>query len=419
MWKVGKTLQKVATIMQSIIWDPVNLGVAKSHIKSEILLTRPTKARLIQAYFNEATSYCLADEYRWLGKAVYSALSIPANFGGMDTLVMAASGLSHTEIGAHFSEWFAEPGWVAYESDGSNWDASMQEAHLARKCDVYDWLDSELAAHARGFIKFRGYAFKTNKGDIWHANAVKYKGRATVKSGSQDTTTGNIIIRWEQALNTLLMLDCRPYKVRGMVQGDDLLVLLWFRREMEIPRLRADLERLEALSGVHAKCGLFRDPCQTTFLSSTFVPSGAGFVFVPLPGRTFAKLFWTVQPVTKRHLDSYRGQVAEPFLRVYCGWPLMEAFLRAHIRPARPGQKPWKMHQMKDFEVTREADWAAFVSRRYGLALDCCEATMHELHAYDPTRAVILDDCFVREMIRIDLAAIEDRYTGVIGLANL
>lgn len=409
-WRAGKPLAKLRLIDRSFVFDPVVLNLIKAHIKGEVLLTCPSKARLIQAYWNEVSSYLFADQYRALGKAVYATLASRRDIFGMDVLLQAASGLSHAEIGVLFSEWFQDPGFVIYESDGANWDASMQTCHVLRRVAIYGWLDSDLAGHAKGSLRFRGYAHKTNVDDIWRSAAVTYRGVATVKSGAQDTTTGNIIIRWEQILNALLALPTTPYKVRGMVQGDDVLLLLWFRKPVEPVRLATELIAREALSGIQAKAAVFRDPCCATFLSCTFVPCAAGYTFVPLPGRTFAKLFWTVKQVGRCHLDSYRGQVAEAFLKVYAGWPLMEAFLRAHIREARAGQKPWRMHEVKDFQVSVGCDWFEFLHRRYGLVLDHEAATMQKLADYDPREAVIIDDCFVRHMIQNDLAAVDGRY---------
>lgn len=412
-WRRGKPQTKLREIDRSLLWDTIQAWVAKAHIKQEVLIMYPSKARMIQAYCNDATSYCLAHKYRWLAKAVKQVTATQRVLHGMDTLILSASGLNHPEIGAKFSEWMADPGFLLVESDGRNWDASMQEAHLNRKVEVYKWLDDELGEHAAAFIRFKGRVYLGEKYQMYDKGYVVYAGVGTVKSGAQDTTTGNVLIRWEQYINALLQLPVRPTKVRGMILGDDILLLVW---GISADGLSAALRAAEARMGVDAKVGVLKDPCQCVFLSATFVPCGPEYKFVPLPGRIFAKLFWTVIKVPEKRLDSYRGQVAEPFLKAYRGWYLMETFLRAHVRPARPGQKKWVLHGTRNMTAEkpltddRVGDWGDFLERRYGLVITHLDSTLQQLRDYDPTRALILNDPFIREMISNDCCDVTERH---------
>lgn len=54
-WRKGKSLRKQQQIEESIRYDHLRLHKIKAHVKTEVLLNKPKKARLIQAFVSLLT----------------------------------------------------------------------------------------------------------------------------------------------------------------------------------------------------------------------------------------------------------------------------------------------------------------------------------------------------------------------------
>jgi hypothetical protein len=319
-WRRGKPGHKLRLIDQSAREDPPDFRIT-AHVKPEISLKRPTKARLIQGYHNLGISYRDADRYKALHHALMGLFGLPSHADNLLFTAFPALGRTPDELAAVMDSWQGRG--LFYESDGSNWDANIQPVHMRRKLAFYSDLDPELARHAAPWCgDCRGSALAGFNPD---KVKVDYTVRATVKSGAQDTSTGNTYLRLE-----LFYLACHraglPW-AEVMAMGDDLLALVPHGTS------RDSLIAAERSTGVNAKAAMFDDPACTSFLSATFAPTYSGrHAFLPLPGRLLTKLFWTHKGVTPKLRGAYCKAVAAPFLPLFQGNQFLRTWLLWHTR---------------------------------------------------------------------------------------
>lgn len=395
VWRHGKTAGQLFQIDRSLMLDLDHFGIS-AHVKREVCLKRPTKARMIQAHRNPATAYREADRYKALSYALIGVQGTTVQVGGCRVTAYPAIGMLPMEIADVVHGWAGRG--LLYESDGSNWDANVQAAHMEFKMSVYSRLDPVLAAHARRWVgNFHGLARSAD------GTPVRYKGRDTVKSGAQDTSSGNTLLRIDLFVRACQVAGLPWVEVLAM--GDDLLALIPEGFSVE------QLIAAEATVGVVAKAAIFSDPCCATFLSATFAPSVAGYNFIPCPGRLLAKLFWTVHPILPKHRDAYRTAVAEPFLRVFRGNDFMETWLRHHIHPQAKGRKacPKEYLHKKALSLwagetgTSPVDWHAFWARRYSDTLPPRQE-VEQVKSLDVNKVWILGEMTIHDVVVNDIA---------------
>jgi hypothetical protein len=153
-WRVGKRLVKLQAIDHSKLYHSLAQDRAKSFIKREVLAKMPTKARLIQGNYNEATAYEHPDEYAAISSALKEPLQL--NLGGVSFTLQYAGGLTHDELSDLFTDWWAQagPGAVLDERDGKNWDATMQRPLLLAEIAFYEALG--LLSASSALLRSRG-----------------------------------------------------------------------------------------------------------------------------------------------------------------------------------------------------------------------------------------------------------------------
>ncbi len=356
-WRHNKSLARQRQIQDSIDWDEPQPHKALAHIKTAIELKRPEKGRVIQAFHNPADNYSLADSYRAFTEALVAYTDQPRHYLGMYVHARSACGLNHAQMTEQINAWLAELSLASFSiflDDVSNMDGSIQPCHLELQAQLYDALDPAMAADLRRSIRYKGMV-RTRQG------LVVYSANGTVRSGAQDTSSGQTTRRLDIFVRVCRSLGVR--QVRAFVFGDDILAFL-----VGGPSNPAEFDAQHTLYGLKCRACYVPDLCQADFLACTFVPTVDGaYAMVPKPGRLLAKLFWTWRTIPPRRLASYLHQVAEAFLPRYAGCEFLEQWLRWHMRA--PVDKLWDHAPpfLQPPTHTSPMLWPEFFARRYGL----------------------------------------------------
>lgn len=394
-WRLKWTASKLAAIDKSRAKDPYRPSKVKLTVKREVLHARPTKARGIMAYVNLRTQA----EFGWAHACWQKALC--AVVGGDDVRgwevwpgirIAVASGWSAQRLGDWAGADRVGYGWV-YERDGKNWDATMSLPLLEFKRQAMACADPALAASVEAGERVRGTHYGP---DI----KLRYRACGTVKSGHNDTTSGNSYI------NAMVCADaCRRAGARAdiLVVGDDLVAFV---------DRRFALEQLESEYGIQPEARWFRDITQASFISACWVEDGGVYVFTPLPGRLLSRLWWTVSPPGRRHERAYRHGVAVGLLSTYAANPLLRAFLE----PALEGGS-WS-DDMYDERVRKrpggrvaDIDWRGALARRYGVSVGEIDRWCALLRSLGPQPRVC-DRGPLERLFEVDLADIGVRQVG-------
>lgn len=399
-WRKGKTLIKQGQIEDSVAHDPLAIHWVKSHIKTETVAKRPTKARVIQAFLHLRDNYEFADEYRAFTEAFTEFTSIPRVYFGTRVHLRSACGLAHNQIAAQITEWVAQhPRARMFMDDVSNMDGSVQAAHLEPHYDLYEQIDANLAWHARKSFRFKGLMVSRDQ-----ESTIVYSGTATVKSGAQDTSSGQTTRRADSFVRCLYGTGVTA--IVGFVFGDDLWVLL----EGSVPH-PDEMYRLQSLCGWKTKGCYVNSIEETDFLACAFVPDVVGgYAMVPQPGRLLAKLFWTHRRIPPRRLTSYRKQVAEAFLPRYRGFRFMEAWLAHHMKGVVDLRCRLDFEHKIQPAHPHPLDWRTFLFRRYGLGLPP-EVEVKALHRMPEGQTALVYSEWVNAVMMHDLADPAERFT--------
>lgn len=304
---VPRWLGKWSTAKQRVIRESVRLqepvpASVKPFVKREVNHKMPTKARLIQGYLTPATQARYGPELYAFQKALGYLVDFEL-FPGI--FVTVGSG----RTAAFLAAWpgncpFDCPVW--YERDGKNWDATMSQHHheaklsLMRECDpgMADFIDSCFRVKA------------TYRNSKTRAVAFRYKLEGTVKSGHNDTTSGNTMVNLLVVANAMRDL---KYRGRCIATGDDLLVQLdpfSVGGSGLADHACSTLMQREGLYGIKPEARCFLDLEDATFVSGRWVRDGTTHRFLPLMGRLAARLWWTVKLPSPRKLPAYRHGVA-------------------------------------------------------------------------------------------------------------
>jgi hypothetical protein len=275
-------------------------------------------------------------------------------------------------------------------------DGSVQRAHLEAQYELYDHLSSRMAAHARaterfyGVVKHGGYA------------TLYYTGRYTVKSGAQDTSSGQTTRRLDLLVRCFVHFGVS--ELRGFVFGDDVWLLV---TGGDLPSVEA--VRLEQCRAGWKTKGVYVANVESSeFLASVFVPDVAGgYAMVPKPGRLLAKLFWTVRNVPPRRRASYIKQVAESFLDRYTGFHFMECWLGWHMSGIQhKHDQQFTMPLTNKPVVPRHPHalaWQEFLHLRYGVGFPP-RSSFDKIIGCNKHSVHILHDPWVEELMRYDLS---------------
>jgi hypothetical protein len=377
----------------SRLWHDVLPQKVKAMVKREINHTRPSKARLIQYYCNDATQSEFGPEFYALQKVMCRVFSRCALAGGVD--VTFASGMTANELSGWMASVVADGAVCFYERDGKNWDSSMQEMHAEFRIGLYEVFDSTLADFARACRNVTGFA-------AFPGGVLRYRTRDTVKSGHNDTTLGNSIVNAAIAYASLRVLGKRA---SILVAGDDLLVAAYDQIECE------KMVAVERDFGITPEARVFADPEQVTFISGMWLHDGEQFCFLPLIGRLFARLWWTTRPPPARKLAAYLRGVSRGLAPTCQMLPLVRTLLSKFDTEGEASRSDKGYTFRGSWYVIHDGIYDALF-RRYGVSradVERCERWLRELSAQP---MLIVHDVLTR-ISEVDLADIADRGASV------
>jgi len=283
-WLARWPLAKRALIAKSLLIDHPAPGRVKPFVKREVSHKPPTKARLIQGYPNLATQVVVAREMYAFQKAL-AILDDYEVYPGIR--ISMGSGRSATWL----SGWPTRSMWdrsVFYERDGKNWDATMSMSHHQAKIELMRACSSRMVNFVNLCRIVKGTVHPDRRGGL----SFRYRLDGTVKSGHNDTTSGNSIINLLVAASAArsLGLSCRI-----LATGDDLIMEVRRDPGLVLATLCARLMSAERAYGIVPEARLFSSIHDVTFVSGRWLAHGAEYRFVPLAGRLLARLWWTVK----------------------------------------------------------------------------------------------------------------------------
>lgn len=287
-------------------------GLVKSFIKREVML-KLTKARLIQGYFNLWTQARCAPEFVGFQKALAVTLSVDTPYEIYPGVFLSmASGANNAAIGRWMDEAVRSHSDCHFiECDGKSWDATMQRDHHKVKSDLMAKCDPQLAHFVDSCFKVVGTVF----GD---GEKFRYTLDGTVKSGHNDTTSGNTLING--LIHAQACCDM-GLKASIIVAGDDMLAVVQGKPS-------AELYAAEVASyGVNPELRVFNDVSDVSFISGCWLYDRVKHVFCPQLGRLLARLWWTTSPPHGKQLLNYRYSVAVGLYATCAELPMYREFL--------------------------------------------------------------------------------------------
>lgn len=142
--------------------------------------------------------------------------------------------------------------------------------------------------------------------------------------------------------------------------GDDLLMVLTSDTS------HSDLAGIEASYGIDPEYVSPATLEESSFISCSWVLSQGKYVFYPLIGRMLAKLWWTVNPPSKRGVQNYRNGIAHGILSTYAGFPIIDGFLRPAMMSVA-SDDPSGPHRIRGKVDIDTESVAHGLSVRYGL----------------------------------------------------
>lgn len=361
-WFSKWTPAKQKAILRSEHEDALVRGRVNATIKRESGHKFPTKPRLIQAYPNLRSQCEFAPEHSVFQKALFAVTAgCPARAGYEifpGIYVAGTSGWTARQLSAWAD---THRGRLLYERDGERWDSTMQRAHHELKWRVMHACDPKLARSVRADYCVKG-VFRGRGG------AVKYVSNGAVKSGHNDTTSGNTLINLVIAANAL-----RDVGVRGSIIaiGDDLLAAV----EHDVPL--EDIAARESAYGIIPTFERRRGFHDATYASGTWLDDGERHLYVPLLGRLMARQWWAIDPCGPRGYARRRHGIACGMLALVSGIPLYDEFYRPHV-DAR-----WRIEYGHSYRPGGPADVDNFDAYgAFALRYNCTEHEIRELQQY-------------------------------------
>lgn len=387
-WPAGKR----RSIMKSVINDQVDEGRMTSSIKAEVSHNLPTKARLICPYLNLATQAFVAPLHAAFQKVCAFVLDEYELYPGIRCTF--ASGKNPLWYAKWMERMMLSRKWW-YERDGKAWDATMSLVHLGLVATYLRSINTDLHDSVRRSWKTKVYG--RTGGD-----PLVYILNGTQKSGCNDTTTSNTLINLHIVAQTMHTLGLTG---DVLACGDDMLAAIDSDYDFDA------FVKMEASLGIKPEARKFDRPHDVSFISACWLISGSRAKFVPLPGRVFSRLWWTVMRLVPKQVEAYRRSVAIGLMQGLSDVACVRQFLIPHVSEGQTvGLGYWDFvspyHRTFSFEETVDA-----LSARYAitparvLELDQFLSTM-------PTTPCMVQHPTMDVMIDHDLASVEDRPVG-------
>lgn len=309
-WPLSKRL----AISRSLLEEACRPDRVKSFVKREVNHDDPSRPRLIQGYANLATQERFGREFTVFQKSLVEVCQFYEVYPGI-TITMA-SGLNSLQIAEWMSVSMAScrsrP--VFLECDGSNWDATMSLMHHLTKLFYLEVCSPELADFVDDCFRVIG-SVSTRSG------LFRYRLVGTVKSGHNDTTSGNSLINMLICAESLHVLGKRGHII---VAGDDSLIVV--DGHIDVGCYVDTVTRF----GIVPKARVFLEVRDVTFISGCWIRQPFGYLFVPQLGRLLARLWWTVQPPSNSNFENYRHSVVCGLRPLVGSLPIYREFLAIH-----------------------------------------------------------------------------------------
>lgn len=296
-WWGKWTETKRKLFLRSMAYDAIRPDQIKAFVKFEGGHKLPTKARLIQGYSQLTTQELRAREFTTFQKALGSVMSIEGFELEPGILVTFASGYNGRDLGRWLTE--AERAYTNphyYERDGKNWDSTMQDTHHRCKLEHMRACSSDLADFADKCYKVNGFWLGKN-------TCMRYVLDGTVKSGHNDTSSGNSLIN--AVLTAAALRDC-GLRGRVIVAGDDMLAVVDGDFDA------GALANAERSYGIIPEARKFYSAEDVSFISGAFLRDSitGSLAFFPILGRLLARLWWTTKKIRPCDLNNFRYSVA-------------------------------------------------------------------------------------------------------------
>lgn len=295
-WLTKWPASKQAAILRSVDYDAMQPHRLKTFIKREGGHARPKKGRLIQGYGTLSAQEFCAREFRCFQKALTAMFDVEGYELKPGVFVTFGSGLSASDIATWATKArarYATP-WF-YERDGKNWDSTMQRPHHELKLSFARAVSARLADFMEASYKCTGVA---RFGSGTNTTLLVYKLTGTVKSGHNDTSSGNSLINAAISAEVFSKLGLRASVI---VAGDDMLAVV--DGDFDVDQVVAE----EAAYGIVPEAAKFSDLADVTFISACFLTEGESVVFVPILGRLLLRLWWTTKPPKENVFDYMYG----------------------------------------------------------------------------------------------------------------
>lgn len=378
-------------IEKSTAFDEPKPSHVKLAVKGEGGPAPPSRPRGIQGPMNMATQAVHGPSVWYAQKAFCRVFNRKDLGGGIDVTI--ASGMNAKDLGRWMDYVHIKGPKSFYECDGKSWDSTINHKHLAFKIAVLAQVDPVMALEVAKGVKVKGFG-KYKEG------VLRYVLDGTVKSGHNDTSLGNGIIRSALSFEifSILRVSCSI-----LVTGDDLLVACYDEFSC------SDAERLELSLGITPVARKILDARNVSFASGVFFLNRGAWEFLPKPGRLLSKLWWADKHQSQRQLPAYRRGVALGLLPSCGGMPIVGTWLRKFCGEGVVTQTK-KCYIFHDCHVDWDTDIVQVFADRYLVtpqAIIECEEYLMKL----PAEPLIIIHPVLERIVEVDLAELHDRWT--------
>jgi hypothetical protein len=320
-WLSKWSESKRVAIEYSVLHDPVRPNRVKAFVKREVYHKPARKARLIQGYSTLATQERCAREFTCFQKALSMVFGVQG--GGREVFSGIYLSFASGANGVDLSVWMSlaldrcQGRPMFYERDGKNWDATMQRPHHELKLAFMRVVSPRLAAFVDASYSVKGVVRA-------QVGRIVYRLEGTVKSGHNDTTSGNSLVNGLIAAESM-----RSCGLRGsiIVAGDDLLTVV--DGDFDCERLIA----AESGYGIIPEARKFSDVSDVHFISGCWLAVARNptrYIFAPLLGRLLCRLWWTTNPPGRKRLADYLYSVSSGLLATCRDLPMYREFVTMH-----------------------------------------------------------------------------------------
>lgn len=282
-----------------------------------------SKGRMIHPFLYDAAKEIMGREFAAWQKALFDVLSVTQPYEYAPGVFLSVGcGVSKGEI----ATWAEEAGaawWL--ESDGSTWDAFVNSGMIQYKHLHMRRVDRRLADFAELYVKTPVSVYGRDQ-------KLEYELSGTVRSGYNDTTSGNSLINGIATAKAMVAAGLRG---RILVAGDDMLTAVTGRANgdavfdcNQVTQFARDFAKRLTDFGIKPKWGAFWDVTQTTFCSAGFYRFGGKIFFLPLLGKQLSKLWWTTKNIAPKNRAKYANGVRKCMLSVVGKVPIYREWVK-------------------------------------------------------------------------------------------